>query len=106
MAPMLLWTKVSGGSMSDKLSAIGKFTYRFSSTGALLCKSVNLTKLTCRPLYAISLFLPSIVAGLGYSGPTAQLLTVPVYVCACGVCILMAFFSDRSQRRGPFVGGL
>jgi len=58
------------------------------------------------PLYGISLFLPSIIAELGYSGPHAQLLTVPVYVCACVVCILMAYLSDRAQRRGVFIFGL
>jgi len=58
------------------------------------------------PLYGISLFLPSIIEELGYSGPQAQLMTVPVYVCACFFCILMAFLSDRAKQRGVFVFGL
>lgn len=36
------------------------------------------------PLYAFSLFLPTILAGMGYSGTRAQLLSVPPYaVAAC-----------------------
>jgi len=41
------------------------------------------------PLYAFSLFLPSIVSALGYTATKAQLLTVPPYAVAClMVCIL------------------
>ncbi|QRW23990.1 major facilitator superfamily transporter [Rhizoctonia solani] len=39
------------------------------------------------PVYAFSLFLPTIITGLGYSGPQAQLLSVPPYVVACIVTI-------------------
>ena len=35
------------------------------------------------PLYAFSLFLPSIIKALGYSSTKAQLLTVPPYAVAC-----------------------
>jgi len=34
------------------------------------------------PLYSISLFLPSIIAELGYTSTQAQLLTVPPYALA------------------------
>ncbi|KAH8924924.1 MFS general substrate transporter [Atractiella rhizophila] len=34
----------------------------------------------CMSLYSFSLFLPTIIANLGYSGPHAQLMTVPPYV--------------------------
>ena len=34
------------------------------------------------PLYAFSLFLPSIIASLGYKSTTAQLLSVPPYAAA------------------------
>ncbi|KAK0242762.1 MFS transporter [Armillaria nabsnona] len=43
-------------------------------------------------LYSFSLFLPTIIAQLGYSGGQAQLHTVVV-----------AFLSDRLKLRGPFI---
>lgn len=52
------------------------------------------------PLYAFSLFLPTIVQGMGYKGHHAQLLTVPPYVCAAVVTISVGFFADRTRWRG------
>ena len=106
MAPMSPWIMNFGGNMSDRHSATGKSISRCSSIGGPLCNFSMLLTLNCSPLHGISLFLPSIIAQLGYSGPHAQLLTVPVYVCACLVCILMAYLSDRAERRGVFIFGL
>ncbi|KAB8336887.1 hypothetical protein FH972_021195 [Carpinus fangiana] len=55
------------------------------------------------PLYGISLFLPTIIKGLGYESATAQLLTVPIYVAASIFAVGIAFFADRYKRRSPFV---
>ena len=52
------------------------------------------------PLYAFSLFLPTIVRGMGYSGTHAQLLTVPPYACAAVMTIAIGFFADRTRWRG------
>uniref|UniRef100_A0A0W0FIY0 Putative MFS transporter n=2 Tax=Moniliophthora roreri TaxID=221103 RepID=A0A0W0FIY0_MONRR len=54
-------------------------------------------------LYSYSLFLPTIVSGLGYSGPEAQLRTVPPYVPATVITVVVAFLSDRLRWRGPFI---
>ncbi|KAH9951706.1 MFS general substrate transporter [Amylocystis lapponica] len=54
-------------------------------------------------LYSFSLFLPTIVTGLGYSGETAQLHTVPPYVPAAFFTVLVAYISDRVKWRGPFI---
>ncbi|CAA7259745.1 unnamed protein product [Cyclocybe aegerita] len=54
-------------------------------------------------LYSYSLFLPTIVTGLGYSGPEAQLHTVPPYVPAAVLTVVVAFLSDRLKWRGPFI---
>ncbi|TFK43548.1 MFS transporter [Crucibulum laeve] len=54
-------------------------------------------------LYSYSLFLPTIVSGLGYSGGAAQLHTVPPYVPAAVLTVVVAFLSDRLQWRGPFI---
>jgi len=54
------------------------------------------------PLYAFSLFLPSIISQLGFKSTPANLLTVPVYVCACIVTCLVGFSADRYGHRGWF----
>ncbi|KAI1178718.1 major facilitator superfamily domain-containing protein [Nemania sp. FL0916] len=55
------------------------------------------------PLYGISLFLPSIIKNLGYVSSTAQLLTVPIYIAAAIIAVVVAYFSDRVGKRSPFV---
>jgi MFS family permease len=55
------------------------------------------------PLYGISLFLPSIIRGLGYTSSTAQLLTVPIYITASVLAVVVAWYSDRVGKRYPFI---
>ncbi|KAI3337566.1 MFS general substrate transporter [Xylariaceae sp. AK1471] len=55
------------------------------------------------PLYGISLFLPTIVKALGYTSSTAQLLTVPIYIVAAILAVLVAYLSDRVGKRSPFI---
>ncbi|KAI1818414.1 major facilitator superfamily domain-containing protein [Poronia punctata] len=55
------------------------------------------------PLYGVSLFLPTIIKGLGYVSSTAQLLTVPIYIVAAILAVVVAYFSDRVGKRAPFV---
>ncbi|KAK4061726.1 hypothetical protein Trihar35433_9326 [Trichoderma harzianum] len=52
------------------------------------------------PLYAFSLFLPTIIAAMGHSGTRAQLLTVPPYVSAAVLTVLIGFFADKMKWRG------
>lgn len=52
------------------------------------------------PLYAFSLFLPTIIRGMGYAGTRAQLLTVPPYACAAVATVLVGFVADRTRWRG------
>ncbi|KAG6919445.1 hypothetical protein DXG01_006328 [Tephrocybe rancida] len=54
-------------------------------------------------LYSYSLFLPTIVSGLGYSGGAAQLHTVPPYIPAVALTVIVAVLSDRLRWRGPFI---
>ncbi|KAH8833207.1 MFS general substrate transporter [Flagelloscypha sp. PMI_526] len=54
------------------------------------------------PLYAFSLFLPSIISELGYKATPANLLTVPVYVFACIITCIVGFLADRYERRGLY----
>ena len=55
------------------------------------------------PLYGISLFLPTIIKNLGYVSTTAQLLTVPIYVTAAVITVLVAWAADRKRVRSPFI---
>ncbi|KIL65769.1 hypothetical protein M378DRAFT_161779 [Amanita muscaria Koide BX008] len=54
-------------------------------------------------LYSFSYFFPTIVTGLGYSGVQAQLHTVPPYAVAVFMTVAVAFLSDRTRLRDPFV---
>ena len=42
------------------------------------------------PVYAISLFMPTIVQQMGFSAANAQLLTVPPFFCGCLATIISA----------------
>jgi MFS family permease len=56
------------------------------------------------PLYGISLFLPSIIRELGYTSSTAQLLTVPIYITAAILTVIVAYYSDKSKSgRNQFI---
>lgn len=52
------------------------------------------------PLYSFSLFLPTILAGMGYAGTQAQLLSVPPYAVAAALTIFVGYVADRTRLRG------
>lgn len=58
------------------------------------------------PLYSFSLFLPTIIQNMSFTTPDAviknQLLSVPPYVLAAALTIVVGFWSDSSGRRGIF----
>ncbi|KAH9832213.1 major facilitator superfamily domain-containing protein [Rhodofomes roseus] len=55
------------------------------------------------PLYTLSLFLPTIIADLGYAAAEAQLLTVPPYFVATVLTFATAWGSHYINRRAPFI---
>ena len=57
------------------------------------------------PLYTLSLFLPTIITGLGYTAAQAQLLTVPPYVAAFVLTLSVAVASEKLKLRAPFIMG-
>ncbi|KAK5655800.1 hypothetical protein OQA88_5338 [Cercophora sp. LCS_1] len=57
------------------------------------------------PLYSYSLFLPSIISGMGYRSTTAQLFTVPPNMAGFFTVIIAAHFSDKMKKRGVFIVG-
>jgi hypothetical protein len=54
---------------------------------------------------SFSLFLPSIIAGMGYRSTTAQLFTVPPNMAAFITVLGTAYASDRFKNRGYFIIG-
>lgn len=54
----------------------------------------------CMPLYAFSLFLPTILKDMGYTSTMAQLLSVPVYAAAAVLTIIIGWIADRTGHRG------
>ncbi|KAI1180273.1 MFS transporter-like protein [Nemania sp. FL0916] len=55
------------------------------------------------PLYSFSLFLPTIISGLGYASTQAQLFTVPPNISGFLSVLLLTRFSDRIKLRGPLM---
>ncbi|KHN95573.1 Major facilitator superfamily domain, general substrate transporter [Metarhizium album ARSEF 1941] len=55
------------------------------------------------PVYAFAYFTPTIVKGLGYNVLQTQLRSVPPFAAAFGFCLVLAYLSDRSDRRLPYV---
>ncbi|KAI0800960.1 MFS general substrate transporter [Fomes fomentarius] len=63
------------------------------------------------PLFAFSLFTPSIINQLGFQATAANLLSVPVYAWACIMTVGVGFWGDRVKTRawinlGLFGSGL
>ncbi|KAF5870764.1 putative mfs transporter protein [Botrytis fragariae] len=55
------------------------------------------------PLQSVTLFLPQIVARLGYSTIKTNLYTVAPNVSGAVMLLILAFSSDYTRRRGPFI---
>ncbi len=51
----------------------------------------------------LSVFMPTILKDLGWESTKAQLYTVPPYVCACLIAILIAYISDKTRQRGIYL---
>ncbi|KAI7902835.1 major facilitator superfamily domain-containing protein [Cokeromyces recurvatus] len=52
------------------------------------------------PLYSLSLFLPSIIQGMGFNDLRAQAMSAPPYAIACFITILVAIHADKHGERG------
>ncbi|KAA6411779.1 MAG: MFS general substrate transporter [Lasallia pustulata] len=57
------------------------------------------------PIYSFSLFLPTIISGLGYTRVTAQLFTVPPNMGAFLMVLICSTLSDTIKARGPIMLG-
>ncbi|KJZ71243.1 hypothetical protein HIM_09386 [Hirsutella minnesotensis 3608] len=54
------------------------------------------------PVYAFAYFTPTIVKTLGYSAVQTQLYSVPPFAAALGLCLILAYASDRTGLRLPY----
>ena len=57
------------------------------------------------PLYTLSLFLPTIIKGLGYTSATAQLMSIPPYAIAFCLTLTLAILTEKYHIRTPFILG-
>ncbi|KAK9413612.1 putative Major facilitator superfamily (MFS) profile domain-containing protein [Seiridium unicorne] len=55
------------------------------------------------PAYSIVYFLPTIVQALGYGTVQTQLHAVPPFTAAFGFAVVLAYLSDKSRLRSPFI---
>ncbi|KAK2787189.1 hypothetical protein FQN53_005613 [Emmonsiellopsis sp. PD_33] len=58
---------------------------------------------TTMPAYAFAYFSPSIIAGMGYSGGIANLLSAPPVIFAVIVAFTFAWLGDRYRVRAPII---
>ncbi|ORY97594.1 major facilitator superfamily domain-containing protein [Syncephalastrum racemosum] len=56
-------------------------------------------------VYSLSMFMPSIVKGMGYSSLNAQAMSAPPYAFACVFCVLLAYSADYFMERGVHLAG-
>ena len=55
------------------------------------------------PPYALAYFLPIILRGMGYSVAKSQLLSAPPFITAVAVAFGIAYMSDRTRLRAPWI---
>ena len=55
------------------------------------------------PAYTFSLFLPTIIKGLGFSAAQAQLLSIPPHFIAFVATTTTAVIAERTKRRAAFI---
>ncbi|KAG8903381.1 hypothetical protein FRB99_003373 [Tulasnella sp. 403] len=95
-----LRVETAGLSRSEKtdLKLVGR---AFLSVNNWLCA---IGFLLCNiPIQGISLFMPTLLKGMGYSTIQSQLRSVPPYVVACSWSIFVSWGSYRTGRRGMWI---
>ncbi|KAI1794369.1 MFS general substrate transporter [Ganoderma leucocontextum] len=55
------------------------------------------------PAVSFTVFLPTIINGLGYSSTHAQLLSIPPNAVGCIFTLAVSYLSDKKRVRGPFI---
>lgn len=55
--------------------------------------------------YSITLFVPTLLHGYGWSPLRTQIMTIPVYIVAAVVCVGLAYASDYTRHRFLYIFG-
>ncbi|KKY29560.1 putative mfs transporter [Diaporthe ampelina] len=88
--------------LSEEERAIAMARLKEDAHGATSVADVNEEKFDWH--WSFSLFLPTIITGLGYtSTTTAQLFTVPPNLAAFITVLITSLLSDRIRARGPIM---
>lgn len=53
----------------------------------------------CTPMYSLSMFMPSIIKGMGFTDLKAQAMSAPPYAVACLVTVGVSISADRRGER-------
>ncbi|PVF98944.1 MFS general substrate transporter [Serendipita vermifera] len=72
----------------------------FSMTNWICAAGFFLTNIS---IQGMVLFMPSLIAGMGYDAIKAQLLTVPPYILASFWSITLSYMAQRSSKRGIWI---
>ena len=91
---------VGGGSRMDRLD--GAAWKRIMSDWKIYVGSLIYIGITVSG-YATALFIPSIVNSLGYSGIDTQIQSIPIWVAASGVTLVVSILTDRLKHRYGFI---
>lgn len=52
--------------------------------------------------YAVSFFIPTIINEMGYTAAMSQVRTIPIFIVAAVVALLVAWATDRVKHRYAF----
>ena len=98
-----LMRKTASGRLIEESES---FEWKYITRGLLdwqIWCAIFINWATACTIYGMSYFLPNIVKLLGYTGQQANLLTIPVYVCAAIMTVSLCWLSDRLKKRSIFV---
>ncbi|BGP20796.1 hypothetical protein JCM10213_008933 [Rhodosporidiobolus nylandii] len=96
----LLWCKASDGSSVGEAEGVSKKYILQALTDWQCWLSLGHYMGVVVPLYAISLFAPTLINSFGeYTRPQVQLLTVPIYAAACIFVLGISIVADRMKKR-------
>ncbi|EEP76479.1 predicted protein [Uncinocarpus reesii 1704] len=91
---------VGGGARMDRLD--GQAWKRIMSDWKIYVGSLIYIGITVSG-YATALFIPSIVNSLGYSGIESQIHSIPIWIVAAVVTMMVSYLTDRLKHRFGFV---
>ncbi|KAG2219052.1 hypothetical protein INT45_008896 [Circinella minor] len=95
---ILMRNKRDAGITSDVHFSWSQVRSTFMDWKVYVYASIFLT--SCIPVYGLSMFMPSIVKGMGYESVTAQAMSSPPYVLAFIWCLINSYDADRRGERG------